>query len=468
MTGLDKFNKFVNKYPHDHRTFFNRPHITRRGFFEIAGAGVTASFLSVNKAQACTDTTTQQVTTQNKAKNVIFILLAGAPSHTDTFDLKVLNGTTPAAFNPTMVNGVNWPMGILPKLGGQLGNMAIVRSMNAWALVHSLAQRWTQIGRNPAAALGDIAPNIGSVVAIETAKLRQSGQVFPSFLALNSPTGADQGYLPATYAPFRVTPSAAGIPNVTNSLGQTRYNTLFKRMHQIDDGLRVNSPLGTTVQDYDEFYASANQLMYNPTVQQAFSFSATDSARYGSTGFGNACLIAKQVLAANQGTRFIQITLGSWDMHQDIYGAQNPKGNNLFTMSPQLDNGVGALLADLQATGLFDSTLVVMGGEFGRTTGPVTAAGGRDHLLQQSVIFAGAGVTGGKIIGATNAAGSDTVDFGWSRQRYVKPEDVEATIYSAMGINWTTVRCDDPFHRGFEYVPFSDQNLYGPINELWS
>ena len=50
----------------------------------------------------------------------------------------------------------------------------------------------------------------------------------------------------------------------------------------------------------------------------------------------------------------------------------------------------------------------------------------------------------------------------------LKPEDIEATIYSAMGINWTTVRYDDPFGRGFEYVPFSDQDLYGPINELWS
>jgi hypothetical protein len=49
----------------------------------------------------------------------------------------------------------------------------------------------------------------------------------------------------------------------------------------------------------------------------------------------------------------------------------------------------------------------------------------------------------------------------------VKPEDIEATIYSAMGINWTTVRCDDPFNRGFEYVPFSEENLYGPIDELW-
>jgi hypothetical protein len=467
MTGQDKFDRFVNKYPHDHKTFFNRPHISRRSFFKIAGAGVTASCLTVKPSKACTVQVSQNVTTHNTAKNVIFVLLAGAPSHTDTFDLKVLNGTTPAAMKPTMVNAVNWPMGLMPQLGAQLPKMAIVRSVNAWALVHSLAQRWTQIGRNPAASLGNIAPNIGSVVALETATQRSPSQVFPGFLALNSPSGADNGYFAATYAPFRVVPAATGIPNTSNTLGQTRYNTLFQRMHQIDDPLRVNSPLGTTVQDYDEFYSSANQLMYNPVVQQAFTYSTADSMRYGNTSFGNACLIAKQVLAANQGTRFIQLTLGSWDMHQDIYGAQNPKGNNLFTMCPQFDTGMGQLLTDLEANGTLSSTLIVMAGEFGRTVGPVTPAGGRDHLVQQSVVFAGGGIKGGTIIGATNSTGSDTTDFGWSRQRYVKPEDIEATIYSAMGINWTTVRCDDPFMRGFEYVPFSEENLYGPIDELW-
>ena len=70
-------------------------------------------------------------------------------------------------------------------------------------------------------------------------------------------------------------------------------------------------------------------------------------------------------------------------------------------------------------------------------------------------------------MGQTNATGSDTANFGWSQNRYVYPEDIEATIYSAMGIDWTTIRHDDPFHRGFEYVPFSEQDLYGPINELW-
>jgi hypothetical protein len=76
-------------------------------------------------------------------------------------------------------------------------------------------------------------------------------------------------------------------------------------------------------------------------------------------------------------------------------------------------------------------------------------------------------VQGGSAIGATIGDGSATADPGWSRQRDVKPEDIEATIYTALGINWTIVRYDDPFKRGFEYVPFSAADAYGPINELW-
>lgn len=468
MYSEEKFKKFVTKHPHAHETFFNRPHWTRRQFFELVGTGVTASFLATRARADEGDTASQSVTTINRAKNCIFILLTGAPSHTDTFDFKMVNGVTPTDFNPATVGGVTWPTGLLPNLATQLPNVAIVRSMRAWALVHSLAQQWTQIGRNPAAALGDIAPNIGSVVAIEKDKERTASQVFPTFLALNSPSGAGPGYFPSTYAPFRVNnPTGAGVPNTTNTLGQTRLDTMYSRLQQIDGSLRSNSPYGSPLTDYDSFYKAAKGLSYNAAVSSAFTFTTADSTRYGGSQFGNACLVAKQVLAANQGTRFIQLSFGSWDMHQDIYGEQTPTGNNLYTMGKPFDAGFAALLADLKSSGLLDSTLVVVAGEFGRTVGALSAAGGRDHFLQQSILFAGAGIKGGRALGATNSSGSDTTDFGWSRQRYVRPEDVEATIYSAVGIDWTTVRHDDPSGRGFEYVPFSDSDLYGPINELW-
>jgi uncharacterized protein (DUF1501 family) len=100
--------------------------------------------------------------------------------------------------------------------------------------------------------------------------------------------------------------------------------------------------------------------------------------------------------------------------------------------------------------------------------GALNTQSGRDHYLQQTVVFAGGGVRGGRIIGATDQAGAFTIEAGWERNRLVRPEDVAATIYSALGIDWTTVRYDDPFRRGFEYVPFSNVfEEYGPINEVF-
>ena len=74
---------------------------------------------------------------------------------------------------------------------------------------------------------------------------------------------------------------------------------------------------------------------------------------------------------------------------------------------------------------------------------------------------------GGRTIGSTTASGDATAEFGWSRNRSVNTEDIEATIYSALGIDWTYIRPDDPFRRGFEYVPSSQQDLWGPVHELW-
>jgi len=462
MNEQEKFDKLFRKHPHPVATFSQKPHLSRRHFLNIAGTGVTASWLAGNLSAAAPVITSTPVQMQNKAKNVIFILLAGAPSHTDTFDYKDIQGTTPTSFSPDTANGVMFPTGLMPKLAGMMNQFAIVRSMQAWALVHSLAQTWTQIGRNPAGVLGNVSPNIGSVVAIEKNADRTPSQVFPTFLALNSAGAAGPGYFPASYAPFKVNPTNTGLKNTTNPDGQTRFNARWDFLHHLDDPLRVNSPYGTPLEDYDEFYTAANGMMYNPVVTKAFAYSTADSTAYGNTSFGNACVLARQVLAANQGTRYIEITLGGWDMHVNIYAQ-----NQLPTLAKQLDNGLSQLITDLKTAGMLDETLIVMAGEFGRTVGKLTGAAGRDHYPQQFAFFAGAGVTGGKVIGSTDALGANIVDYGWSRGRAVKPEDIESTIYSAMGINWTTVRYDDPLGRGFYYVPNSDQDIYGPINELW-
>lgn len=463
----EKINRELAKRPWTNKTFFNRPHWTRRGFFELVGAGVGGAFLTQKYARAAETARYAGVTANPKgtAKNVIFILLNGAPSHTDTFDLKMVPGVTPATFNPDTINGAIFPTGLLPNLAKNLqaGDFTIVRSMQSHALVHSLAQTWNQIGRNPAAALGNIAPNIGSIVAIEKDKERRPGQVFPTFLALNSNGAVGSGYLAATYAPFKVNAAAGGISNTTNPDGQTSFTNRSNLLRSLDDSLRIDSPYGTPLDDYDDFYKAATGLMYNPVVSSAFGFTTAESSMYGSTALGNACLVAAKVLKANQGTRFVQVTSNDgWDMHQNIYA-----NGTLPTKAKILDGAVSGLINDLKAFGLYDDTLIVMCGEFGRTVGPLTAAAGRDHWPQMFAFFAGGGIKGGQVIGATNATGSTTADYGWSQQRFVYPEDIEATIYSAVGIDWTTIRRDDPLGRGFEYVPQTGPFQFYPVHELW-
>src|SRR5260370_4064749 len=397
MTG-EKFNQFVEKHPHPRVPFYKRPYLSRRAFFQLAGAGVTGAYLTDKlNAQVVQK---QGVTTQNRAKNVIFILLQGAISHTDTFDLKMVNGVTPTNFAPATKNGVFFPAGLLPKIADQLPNLAIVRSVQSWALVHSLSQTWVQIGRNPAAALGSVAPNLGTVVALEKG---DPSKIFPPFLALNAAAAVGPGYFSAAYAPFKVNPAPNGILDTTNPQGQARFGTLYNRLQQLDGPLRTNSPIGKPPEDYANFYDAAKGLMYNNVVTQAFSFSAADAIRYGGSGFGNACLVAKQALQADQGTRYVQIDFGNWDMHQDIYGQQNPKGNNLYTLGKQLDDGFGALISDLRGSSLWNNTMVVMMGEFGRTVGPVTAAGGRDHYPTLFCVFGGAGIHTGRTLCSTHS-----------------------------------------------------------------
>lgn len=348
--------------------------------------------------------------------------------------------------------------------------------MSAWALVHPLAQTWTQIGRNPAAALGDIAPNMGSVVAIEQEASRLPDQVFPTFVALNSRAAAGPGYFSSTYAPFHVVQGRDGsssIPNTVNPIdpnGEGLFDFLYARMQQYDGALRAGAPFGEQAASIGPLYDFARNMMYNDAVEQAFALSEADRIRYGDSSFGNACAIARQVVTADQGTRFVQINYGNWDHHADIYGLEGGQ-NNIFGMSPDLDNGLSALLEDLKVEGRLKDTMVVVVGEFGRTP-RISAANGRDHYLLQSALIAGGGVQGGRVIGATNEDGSEVTDFGWAGSgatgpRYVRPEDMESTILSALGIDWTTTRYDDPFQRGFEYVPFAKDGIYGPIHELF-
>src|SRR5215467_3528782 len=447
--------------------------IDRRVFFKIAATGVAGYFVSPMQLVAQTVTTTPGATILGTAKNCIFFLMAGAPSQIDTLDLRV-GSWTPANFAPTTINGIDWPNGLLPTLGTQLSmsRFSIIRSCQSIALVHPLLQNWNQIARNPASATGKIAPNIGSVVALEMEPQRHSGQKLPGFLSLNGGGSlAGPGYFPGKYAAFDVAPSPNGVANLTNGDGQAVFTARYNMLMAADATLRtVPSPYGTAVEEMADFYSSARTMMYDPAVSNAFRFATTDQQRYGNSSFGNACVTARNVLAADLGTRYIQLTLGGWDNHQNIYA---PNGG-IYPSARQLDAGLGNLIADLasmpgtQGGTKLDETLIVVKGEFGRTVGNITGQQGRDHYFVHSALVAGGGVQGGRVLGKTTPDAAYVDDPGWSQQHPVYAEDIAATIYSALGINYTTVRHDDPLGRGFEYIPTTSTAYVGaPITELF-
>src|SRR5206468_2741502 len=224
-----------------------------------------------------------------------------------------------------------FPQGLMPNLANHLDKLTIVRSVQAWAAVHQLAQVWTQIARNPTAALGKISPHIGAVVALE--KEKPDGKL-PGFIAMNTGNPVRAGYLASKYSPFVVVPNKNGLAASTHPGGRDRFETRIELLSSIDASLRVDSPLGRDAGDMAVFYEQGRGLMYNPQVDAAFKFTTEErlrygmypsgngpdaNDRYGMNTFGDACIVARNILKSDLGTRFVQIQLGGWDNHSNIY-----------------------------------------------------------------------------------------------------------------------------------------------------
>lgn len=450
------------------------PGLSRRGFLELAAGGLVVSWFLDSPAKAFAAQAQAGVTPRSTAKNALFIFLPGAPSHTDLWDLKE-GSWTPADFAPASFGGgLRFPAGLLPKLSAQLPDITIVRSIYASALVHGLGQTWLEISRNPTGATGAIAPHFGAISALELHAQRDPARdVLPAFVALNTGTSiVGAGYLPSLYSPFSVQPTTNGLPSLNHPDGASRFALRWGDLTTLDGALRGSqAPLGKDASDVASFYDQAKVLMDSSDVNELFKYTADDSTRYGGTSFGNSCFVAKKLLAGRRGARFVQVTLGGWDMHSNIYATGQGQTSLYSVAQKTLDPALASLLADLKATPgetagktLLDETLVLVAGEFGRTVGNLNGQQGRDHFPVNSVLFAGGGVKGGQIIGATDGAGAKILTAGMPQRTDLRAEDIACTVYSALGIDWTTVRHDDPLGRGFEYVPYAKDGVFAPID----
>lgn len=405
------------------------------------------------------------VATRGSARACIFINLSGAPSHLDTFDPK------DAEWNPSDADLRQYPGGIVlsrtlfPELSKITGDLCILRSVSSWEAAHARGQFYMQTAHPSNPAFVAETPHLGAVVALE----KGGGGPMPPFLALNGGAGQSATFLGGRMEPMTAPANAGGLTTIEHnyfgSSSQARFGERYKLLEELDASLRA-APPDQAMADHAAFYKTARGLMYDPSISAVFRFSAEDNARYGNSGFGRACIVARNAIRAKSGTVFVNLTQGGWDTHQNMFDRQYAP--NMYTLCNTLDETVGALVEDLKATGDFAQTLLVMMGEFGRTPGPLNSRGGRDHHKSaMSVVMLGGGVRGGRVLGATDSQGDRVRDAGWHKQRPIVMEDLAATMYSALGINWTKSLTDTPSGRRFEYVPYGDVGTYTAVQEVF-
>lgn len=401
---------------------------SRRDFLQVGGLGLCGlSLASLLQQEATAKENSNGATRPARAKSVILVYLGGGLTHHDSFDMKP---EAPAEirgkYSPIASNVPGTQVGeLLPRMAANMDKVALVRSGAHNNDHHETATNWVLSGRF-GSAFGDY-PAIGAVAAHE---LGFSG-VLPPYVAVpRNPSFTWElgrsAFLGGRYESFKTgDPNEANFKvrdvnsaNVTDKQAERR-KTLLGAVDSFADKVRGNDQIAT----YDEFRGRAAEMILSPAAQAAFAIEKEDAKlrdRYGRTTFGQSCLLARRLVEG--GVRFVTVNYGGWDHHGKIF-------ENCDKKLPEFDLGLSALLEDLTTRGLLKDTLIACFGEFGRTP-LINKDAGRDHWgPAASLLFAGAGVQGGKLIGATDKQGA------YVTTRPYAPADVCYTILDSLGVN---------------------------------
>jgi len=399
------------------------------------------------------------------ARFCILIELAGAISHTDTFDFKESAGT-PRDLDVRQVNGdLYLSYRLFPQLSSQMRRVAIVRSLKSHEVVHFRGQYYTQAGRplNPAQA--PEIPSIGSVVSYELESQRRPGDTFPTYVGCNLDTSGcgalSTGFLHPRHSVLDVN-LKAGVGGV--AIDGAALQLLEERYRLLQELDRVAAPSRAArdraLGSFRSFQDHAYGILRDPRWPRVFQMRAEERKRYGENEIGLGCLLARNLVTAGAGTRYIHIVHPNWDHHKQIF--DHAANANHYIRCNELDRALASLLDDLSETAsprepdrsLLEETLLVVVSEFGRVPGPLNGIQGRHHHnLAYHALFAGAGVKGGRIIGKTDATGERVADSGWRhKSMQTKTENIYATIYSSLGIDWKKEILNTPSRRAYRYV----------------
>ncbi len=445
----------TNKYLAEHSAKAEAFFLTRRQFLQRAGMGFGALSLAGLMGDSLVNGNAFAAETSDllsphaphfpaKAKHVVHIFAQGAPSHVDTWDpkpmLTQMDGkeipgsgggvamASPFKFSKHGKSGIEVSE-VFPKLAEMVDDLAIIRSCHTDIPAHEVATIFMNTG-----SLRQARPSLGSWVLYG---LGSENQNMPGFVSLR-PGGAPLGgssnwgssFLPGVFQGVsintEVTTVDALIQNIRNQytvMGeQRRQLDLVHKLNEIhSQNLQKEAQLEARLQSYEMAFKMQTE------ATDAFDItkeSAATRAAYGNTPQGNQLLITRRLI--ERGVRFVQVWAGGWDHHQDIE-------DRLSAKAKEIDQPFAAFLADLKQRGLFESTLVMWGGEFGRKPTKDRNGNdnpGRDHNNRAfTTVLAGGGVKGGMVYGATDEFGSAAVSD------KVHVHDIHATLLALLGFD---------------------------------
>jgi hypothetical protein len=429
---------------------------TRRHFLQVSGLGAFGVFwhrwLQAARAQPAP-------VPQAKARAVILIFNAGAPSHIDLWDPKPdAPETIRGEFKPiaTNVPGIQISE-LLPRLARQAHRLAIVRTVHHRQNQHNSGMYWSIVGKpypidstliNPSRR--DL-PSLGTLVGW-LARRDGYSSALPPYVITPAPhcdstayitPGQFGGCLGARYDPYVLhnDPNSPTFKAPNIGLGDGMDVARFRQRRELL--VQLDNPLPPVLHsagnDLHLFRQQAFQLAAASEVSEAFDLSREPVRirdRYGRHSWGQSHLLARRLI--ERGVRFVTTVNGpsiSWDTHSNNFQLLK---NNLV---PPMEQAFAALLDDLHERGLLESTLVIWMGDFGRTP-IINSNAGRDHWPQcYTMVLAGGGIRGGVVYGTSDKHAA------YPKDQPVTPADIHATVFAALGYDPHRIFYHDAEHR---------------------
>jgi hypothetical protein len=375
----------------------------RRTFLSsLASAVALSNTISANEEQL-----------KKNGKSAILLWMGGGPSTMDIWDLKP-GSPNGGPFRPMITTGDVEICEHMPMMAKQMHNMAIIRSMSTKEADHARGRYYMHTGNVPNVNIDH--PSYGSVISKE---LHREDLLIPQFVSVNQGS-VGAGYLGAEYDPFMVN-SDGKIRNLNMKIDQKFYqrSTLLDTIEK--NFIKTNR--GMLASDHQKLLRKTFNVLTSKEMDamKVESEPISVKERYGDNSFGKGCLMARRLVEV--GVPFIEVGFGGWDNHQNIFPTL--KDQKL----PTLDQGMSALMEDLEQRGMLDDTAIIWMGEFSRTP-RINQNAGRDHWARSwSVVVGGAGMKGGISVGSTDENGTTVETEPYSSQ------DVMASICKALGIS---------------------------------